>query len=124
MRANVKLFSDANFLIEVKQRARGRDVIRFRRFAPGRAVVRPARDNDRKPQRHAQCKASLFVLIRRAHNSRHDFQLPVGLTYRLSSICLLRLFLIVPTVKTLARFFAKLALVHHAAKNFRRPKSF
>src|SRR5229473_4576021 len=101
VRANVEFLSDADLLIQMEQRARSRDVVSFSGLAPGSAVVRAARNNDRQTQRHPQRETSLFILVGRAHYSRHSlFIAPKSLSTCSGSISLLRRFWLVPVVKT------------------------
>src|SRR5256885_8148239 len=67
VRAKIETLAPVDLLVEMKERAGGRDVVRFRRLAPGRAVLRAPGHDDGQTQRHAQREASLFVVRRHTH---------------------------------------------------------
>src|SRR6266853_589238 len=97
----------------MKQGSRRRNIIGLSWFTPGRAVFRASGYDNGKPQRHAQGKASFFVLIRRAHNGRHGCLLCPFDRRRLVSICLLTRFVLIPFVKAFATLLSRLSLAEH-----------
>src|SRR6185503_5143983 len=67
MGAKIQALATADLLIEVKKRTGRRDIVRFSRLAPGRAVFRSSGDDNRQTQRHTQGKPPLFVVVGSVH---------------------------------------------------------